>query len=214
MKQSSPLWRIASPGLAVLLTIILIVPSLYEANQMRSDRFEIKTLKDEVSRSLTRRTRLTSAEQGLNAELAELEARAMLSGAEEKFRQQFLELVRKNNGQLRQLEIGAAEKRHWYGREDHPDQNSNSMFADEPSGFLLHMHPVELQVDGHYEDIRQLIKGILEKNWLADLTTFGLVPMQDGSVRLQIGMRMYGLSPDDGSLDDDFASLRPTSERR
>ena len=213
MTQSSKFWKIAFPLMAALLAITLIVPAFIEASQLRTQRFDLGTLKNEVSRSLARRTRLTSVEQELKDQLGEIESRSMLEGDEERFRQQFLELVRNGHGQLRQLEIGAAEKRHWYGPEDRPDKNSYSMFDGEPSDFLLHMHPIELQVDGHYEDIRELLQKILARNWLADLSSLGLIPMEDGSVRLQIEMRMYGLSPDDGSLDD-FASLSPTSERR
>lgn len=207
------LWRVLVPLAALLMIIVVVVPSSFEAYRLRQAREELGALHDQVSQSHVQRSRLENVETQLNDDLAEMESRSMVVGDQDRVRARLLEMVRNRNGQLRQLEIGHPEKRHWLGMSDQPDKDLFSSFDDERSGFLLHVHPVDVQIDGQYDAMNQLIRDLLDQRWLADFGTIRLTPIDDGQVRLQLQVRMYGLTVDDGSLDDDFALRTPTQRR-
>jgi hypothetical protein len=205
MKSKELNLRLMSMFASGLLVLFLAIPSLVEAYRLRSLSREIVQMHESLNETTAQRERLESTRKELTDKLAEYDARSLLAGQQEGLRQQLLEMIRRRQGQLRSLEIGNPIKRYWAGPTDRPDQDVYSGLADEQSGFLLHIHAIDLQVDGTHQSTQEIIRDVLSKRWLAEIHTINLAPIAKDRVRLVISMRMYGLSTDDGSLENVIA---------
>jgi hypothetical protein len=187
---------------SALVVLFLVVPTSLEAYRLRSLSRELIQMHESLNETSVQRERLSATKKELAVKLAEYEKRSLLTGQQERLREQLLEIIRQRRAQLRALEIGNPIKRHWAGPMDRPDQDVYAGMADEKSGFLLHIHTMDLQVDGTHQSAQQIIRDVLSKRWLAEILTINLAPLAKDRVRLVMSMRMYGLAPDDGSLDD------------
>jgi hypothetical protein len=198
---------------SALVILFLVVPTSLEAYRLRSLSGELIQMHEILNATSVQRERLDATKKELEDKLAEYAKRSLLAGQQEGLRQQLLEMIRKSRVQLRALDIGNPIKRHWAGPTDRPDQDVYSGMADEQSGFLLHIHTMDLQVDGTHQSAQQIIRDVLSKRWLAEILTINLAPLAKDRVRLVMSMRMYGLAPDDGTLDD-VVAMKQTVPRR
>ena len=201
--------------IAIGIVGLVAMPVGVRAYHLRTERMGIDGLRTQLRMTRERQQRMQRMSSDTEATLASLADRGWTSGSQEELRSHWLDVVHRHRGKLRRLDLSEPVVRHWGG--DGDTIRSEIYFDVEPSGFLLHRIDVVLHVEGSRETLEKILRDVLTPGPLAHIEQLSVSSRGSvsGQLHLQMEMQLFGLSEDDGSLDEDYASdVRPRDPLR
>ena len=198
----------ASTFAAIAMIGFGVIPETMQTYRLVSRQRAAEELAERLATSHRRLADLRSGEGELATELASLQNRGLIPEQTETLRNEWLEDIRRAGGSIRRFDIEVDEARRWHGEEDSVRQAD--AFLDSPSGFMLHAHHVTLHVEGDLETLKTILTDLRDRRMLAITESITIGPIEDNADRLalQLEMRVFGLGPDDGEIEDDYAAGR------
>lgn len=204
--SEKPMFGLFRYVIAIAVLGLVAMPAGVRAYHLRTERMGIDGLRSQLRMTRERQQRMQRMASETEATLQSLAHRGWTSGSQEALRDNWLDVVHRHQGKLRRLDLSEPVVRHWGG--DGDTVGSEIYFDVEPSGFLLHRIDVVLHVEGSRETLGNILGEILATRPLARIEQLSV--SSRGSIgnqlHLQMEMQLFGLSEDDGSLDEDYAS--------
>lgn len=204
---------IASASLIVI--IVFGVRWVDEYFELHRDVSEMDTLRVQFEDANLRKEKLDKVAADLSTKLETALERSIEPPDVESVREQMVAIVRTAGAALRRLEIGEDESRVWASKNDSPKEGSMPLYGV-PSGFLLHEHPLLLQVDGSMESVNRVLQLVHQKKWLSLTKGMRIAPtsVSEAPVTMELNLTMFGLQvapleEDDMEFEDpEFDEMR------
>ncbi|MEM9826997.1 MAG: hypothetical protein AAF958_10435 [Planctomycetota bacterium] len=200
------MWRSLSWGLTCLLMGFVATPAILDTFAIHERRHELSALQDSVMQTRNRKQRLEKRCDAVESKLSVLRERGFVDGEQERVRNHWLEIVRKHGGKIRQMDIGEVMRRPWSGLDD--SISRDAYLDDSAASFHLHSATFTMSVEGSLDTLRSVLRELVVTPPLSVIESISIAPVlsdSDRRLRLNIELRLYGLTDDDGSLDDEYA---------
>lgn len=206
MKSSRSIYRGISYAAAVTVIVAVMIPIAADTFQISAERHDILKLRRQVGSTESQQEDLKTVGLTNEKQLLELRQRSFVDGDEERLRSEWLAIVQKHGGKIRRFDFGESRRRIWQGVGD--DIYSLDQYVEESSGMILNQQPIALHVEGSLPTVKKILNDILATRLIAKITELSLAPVEssaDSEIQMRLEMNLFGLSEDDGSLDEDYA---------
>lgn len=201
------IWRATSWSVGLLLIVCVAIPGLFDAVSIQERRHELSDLQEDVVETRSRKQRLERRREDVDRKLQRLSERGFVDGGQERVRNHWLEVIRKRNGKIRQMDVGEVITRPWGGLKDRI--KLDVYLDDDPSAlFELHSATFSMVVEGSLETVLGVMGDLVDRPPLSVIESISIAPVSNDSnelLQLKIELRLFGLTGQEPSSDDDYA---------